>query len=65
MPSLSVKPDIKNIQNVQPTFISREVDDKWDQNYLKKTIINSHIEENKNLRAKVWNIQKENRQMYA
>ena len=36
----------------------------WNSTYLTKFNINDYIEENKVLRAKVWNYEKENRKMH-
>ena len=44
--------------NIAPTF---EI--LWNSTYLTKQNINDHIEENKALKAKVWNYEKENRKM--
>lgn len=35
----------------------------WNSNYLTKYNINDFIEQNKALKAKVWNYEKENRKM--
>jgi hypothetical protein len=36
----------------------------WNSTYLTKYNINDFIEENKTLKAKVWNYEKENRKMH-